>query len=219
MSHRTDMSYFLIHFTQGDDESAFQNLKSIISERCIRSDNHLIRGGHKVCCFTKTPLDCVREIGGIKNETGHTKYSPHGIMVTKKDVYQRGGRPIIYSESEHYDLLHSTLQWRFMRYEPKFEKYKGVDFSWEREWRILGDFDFSDIEYRVVVTSREAGERLKSELDHESISIYQDCANQAIDYVQYDEWRDDDFCIENDTDCPPPEKFDQNCLICMDYSC
>lgn len=219
MSHRTDMSYFLIHFTQGDDEVAFQNLKSIISSKRISADNRLIRGGHMVSCFTETPLDCIREIGGIKNETGHTKYAPYGVMFSKKDVYQRGGRPIIYSESDHYDLLHPTLQWRFMRYEPTFEKYKGVDFSWEREWRIPGNFEFSNIRYWVVVPSIEVGEKLKSELNQEAISIYLDCQNQAIEYIDYTDWRNDDDCIEEDRECPPPEQFDQNCLICMDYSC
>ena len=47
----------------------------------------------------------------------------------------RGGRPVIYQANDEYELLLEDQRYRHVRFEPD----SGVDYSWEREWRIRAD--------------------------------------------------------------------------------
>jgi hypothetical protein len=56
-------------------------------------------------------------------------------MVPKDWLFERGGRPVIYQTDDEYSDLPESLRWRHVQYDPP----NGVDFTWEREWRIKID--------------------------------------------------------------------------------
>lgn len=214
---RPDISKFLIHLTRpkDDEEKAYQNLKSIVERRSIEKSKYRV-GGENIVCFTETPIGCIKSAGGLLNYTNYTRYSCFGIVFYKSDIYLKEGRPVLYMEEKYYQDLPEPLKWRFEKFEPTFSSVK-FDFTWEREWRVISDYDFQNDYYEVIVPSIEWGERLKQELDNEQIEIYDDCRNSKIAYLNYDELCDNTCELDID-DCPPPEEFDKS-IICIDGTC
>ncbi len=104
MSDRIDVSPNLVHFAKGHDyNNAFNNLTNIIGENIIYGSNNMIKGGYKCVCFSEAPLPCITN--GLNNNQNYTKYSPFGIMTSKKWLFSIGGRPVIYQTEEEYNLL------------------------------------------------------------------------------------------------------------------
>jgi hypothetical protein len=129
---RNDICNYLIHFTKNDPSSgnpAFEVLQTIISSGFLLGSNNLIRGSYKCICFSEVPLEQMPS--GLVNPDYYSRYSPFGIMVSKKWLYDQGGRPVIYEHDSEFELLPETHRWRHVRYEPGV-----VDFTWEREWRV-----------------------------------------------------------------------------------
>lgn len=130
---RPDMSDHLAHFMSGPEcEVAFANLCRIIGERRLRGSGRNNRDGHVYVCFSEAPLPVVPH--GPVNAGAYSRYTPFGVLVDKRWLFARGGRPVIYQSEQEYAQLPGTLQWRHMRYEPDAEP--PVDFTWEREWRL-----------------------------------------------------------------------------------
>jgi hypothetical protein len=124
----------LIHFTKGQKlEEAFNNLCSIISSCTVYGSNNFIKGGSNCVCFSEAPIGCISN--GLINNEYYSKYSPFGIMVKKDWLFYHGGRPVIYQTEEEFNLLPEGQRWRHMTYNPI--SVPPVDFTWEREWRIL----------------------------------------------------------------------------------
>ena len=178
---RTDISKYLIHFTKGANlESAFEILKKIIDDKRLLGSNTWIRGGYNCVCFSEAPLTSLND--GLVNPDFYSQYSPFGIMVEKKWLFERGGRPVIYQPEEEFDLLPEIHKWRHMRYEP--HKNPPIDFSWEREWRINCDalmFDHSMAS--IVVQSSDWANRL----------LYEHERKQEWKQIGYDLIFDEDF--------------------------
>ena len=129
---RTDICDYLIHFTKNDPvtgNSGFERLQIIMTSGFLLGSSNLIRGAYKCCCFSEVPLEQMP--GGLVNPDYYSGYSPFGIMVSKKWLYEQGGRPVIYQHMSEFDNLPDSHRWRHVTYEPGV-----VDFTWEREWRI-----------------------------------------------------------------------------------
>lgn len=213
--NRPDLSTFLIHLTKGsDEETAFNNLKSIIRGKTLLKSYYTV-DDKKVVCFTETPIGCIKTAEGLTSYTNYHKYSRFGIMVYKKDVYQQGGRPVLYLEAKYLSKLPKEIRWRHQKFEPSFTSVKH-DYTWEREWRMVGDFKFEGIYYEAIVPS--IAKRLKTELDDEHIRIYEDCQNKNIEDLGFDELCDTSRELETIENCLPPEEFDKK-VICIDGTC
>src|SRR5262245_35390730 len=128
---RLDLTENLIHFIRGEtDEEVYGKLRQILDERRLLGRTGHIKGGFQCVCFSESPLALVRD--GFVNKHGTTRYPTCGIMVPKTWLFERGGRPVIYQPDEEFDDLPESHRWRHVRFEP----LNGVDFTWEREWRI-----------------------------------------------------------------------------------
>jgi hypothetical protein len=239
VAKRLDLSNYLIHFTKGenvdDENGAYANLKSIIQQKELKSNNGDIRGGYKCVCFTEAPIDCLKETCGIVCFDGQKKYSNYGLMIPKIDIYKIGGRPVIYSDEADFDLLPDKMKYRYVRFEP-LKKIKdtnsNLDFTWEREWRINSSVDLRELSnYQIIVPSIELGTKLKEEAEKESYNLYKNCQNSKVEIVNYTELLNNecnpgyrDCCKKNIEyprykECPEPVRLDMDCIICMDKSC
>jgi hypothetical protein len=79
-----------------------------------------------------------------------SRYAPFGVMVDKSWLFSRGGRPVIYQPENEYFQLPEAFRHRHVRYEPD----NGIDFTWEREWRIPGDVEIQPANVTLVVPDR-----------------------------------------------------------------
>jgi hypothetical protein len=130
---RDDLSTRLIHLTRGVTYNAAEAFLSIVESKMLRGDTGNIKGGYRCICFSEAPLSNLAMI--LANPMAHEmRYKPFGVMLDKKWLFARGGRPVIYQPASDFKLLHDSQRYRHVTYEPP-----DVDFTWEREWRICVD--------------------------------------------------------------------------------
>ena len=147
---RDDLSNKLIHFTKGTDQEAADIFLKIINESRLLGGKGFIKGGYPCVCFTESPVAKLAYIFTNRNLL-NVKYAPFGVMVDKTWLWNKGGRPVIYQSDEEYELLHTSQKYRHKRYEPD----KGIDFTWEREWRIwITEIPLEPKETTLVVPNR-----------------------------------------------------------------
>ncbi|KGP01108.1 hypothetical protein JT27_15025 [Alcaligenes faecalis] len=146
---------------KGDSyEEAFDVLVKIVIEENLLAGTGMIKGGYKCVCFTESPINAFHKIKG--------KYKPFGFAFTKSLMYSLGARPVIYqNELEYFDLPES-LQWRHVRFDLVGPPI--VDFTWEREWRLLADLvKLNPQDVRIILPSGDWREKLIDHFDFEQI--------------------------------------------------
>lgn len=149
---RRDLGNLLFHFTRSpqetkilrkNDSNHFRKsqaplsiLEKILHEEKLLGSSKNIRGKHKCICFTESPITEINSLFSLvniaDNDSQRIRYEPYGIAIKKEWLYRKGGRPVIYQPEDEYKLLPESLMYKHVRYEPD----KGIDFTWEREWRI-----------------------------------------------------------------------------------
>jgi len=155
---RLDISQKLTHFTSGEShEAAFENLCNIIAQREIRGTSTRIRGDYPCVCFTEAPLASLP--GGFVNSTAYSQYFPFGIVLDKRYLFDIGARPVIYGPPEEFQILPESMRWRHVKYAPTSSP--AVDFTWEREWRLLTNtLRIGPEKTGIVVPNQRWGERI-----------------------------------------------------------
>ena len=137
---RIDNTSYLYHWVksephsrvQHDDfENAFQTFLTILNDWYLKSGDIIKTGGSPCICFTESP-----EYFMYRDKS---KYQPFGFKFYKKSIFRSGGREVIYSPENEKHLIHESMLWRYMRHDPLVVSERtpyGVDFTWEREWRL-----------------------------------------------------------------------------------
>jgi hypothetical protein len=166
-----------------DEIPAIDNFISILKARCIEARNpHCLysqalqkmdvknRSRFNVACFTEIPLNQIHLlVQQIEGRAIHLK--PYGFVFKKEFLLSMGAQPAIYINS--YDgnrwlrdaadklaelalpITRAKRLWRLMPFiNAMHERY---DFSWEREWRVLGplQFDWSDLVCVILPEDQE----------------------------------------------------------------
>lgn len=154
MPPRNDISPHLIHFTKGASwEEALDNLLLIVGERRLQAGSGMIKGGYKCVCFTEAPIPLLTQ--GLINQGAFSCYSPFGLMFDKAWVFSKGGLPVIYQPDSNFQHLPEESKWRHVRYEPLGDQ--PIDFTWEREWRVMcEELHFSPEDAVLVVPDQDA---------------------------------------------------------------
>jgi hypothetical protein len=137
---RDDIGNKLVHLTKGTGEDtarhrgeAATNLANILAERTLRGGCGFIKGKHLCVCFSEAPIGKLSQILASKDPDGF-KYQPYGILVDKKWLFSKGGRPVIYGPDDDYGKLPDDMKYRHVRFWLS-DQYT-IDHTWEREWRI-----------------------------------------------------------------------------------
>ena len=158
---RRDIGNLLFHFTRTPDEdmslevskdrTALTILRKILEEGKLSGSYKLIKNGKKCICFTEAPIHEFAALFSLikiaADKKQRPRYKPYGIAVRKDWLYEKGGRSVIYDSEELYASLPEALQYRHVPFDPQ----KGVDCTWEREWRICCDELLLEPEHTLVV--------------------------------------------------------------------
>lgn len=164
LRNRSDMSGYLYHLTRKTDEmNATDILIKILNERKIvgsTTQSGFIVGSEKAVCFQDTTPY------GLSQNTFHEqklfenkkatkmRYNPIGLAFEKKYVYDNGGRPVFYEETETAkQILPEDEWWRIVNFDLS-NSDKIIDWTHEREWRIKGDFEFELMDVCVILTHK-----------------------------------------------------------------
>jgi len=149
---RLDLSDWVWHFTHADGNE-LQTLLAILKVGYLRG------GTDRYCldpavCFSEMPLpEAVRQTQVLADQK-YLRMSRYGIGFRKSWIFDQGGRPVIYQPRTERSQLPSAIQWRHC----DFDLSQGIDFTWQREWRVPGPkltFTRDDDPTIVVPTQRE----------------------------------------------------------------
>lgn len=172
---RPDLTKFLIHLTKNtkkeDNYSAFNNLVSILENGEIWGSNTekgFIKGPNKATCFMDVPLSSLKYIlNDVDADPNNPRYEPFGIVVTKKEAYQKGCRPVLYLSNNELNKLKIPKEelWRVVRLEVNGEKW--ISWMHEREWRCINNFKLPEKTITVLVKHANYAEKLQKMLNKE----------------------------------------------------
>lgn len=160
-----DYSHLLVHFTKSDEPFPAKEILSMILDEhtlkaynpwCIwykdlnKPENAVLREKFKVVCFTETPMD---QIGIILRKLPGRLYQPepYGLVFEKEYIRIEQGNPVFYVTREIAKPLSKIYSDQKEQPNDKMCRllalinfcYEGNDWHWEREWRIVGNLDFS----------------------------------------------------------------------------
>lgn len=166
---RIDNTAFLYHWVKAepytrnqteDYESAYQTFMQILSDTLIKNGDLYKTNGHPCICFTESPEYFMH--------SDKSKYQPFGFKYLKRYIFELGGRAVIYAPDYEKSLIHKDLMWRYMRHDPLAYSEKtpyGVDFTWEREWR-LPDTSLSVLDsMSIIVPNEDYVDRFQKDTD------------------------------------------------------
>lgn len=170
MHLRTDYSKYLYHWikpaeycntTEEAYEKAYEIMEAIFEDGYLRASGLDTFKKIKSVCFTESPAEIMKH--------QESRYQPFGFCFLKEDIFDLGGRHVIYQTKEESKLLDESIHWRHVTYNPQdidSRKPNGVNFTWEREWRLnepkLSIFDC----YSVIVPNEDWLERLRADIEH-----------------------------------------------------
>jgi hypothetical protein len=171
-----DYSPLIVHLTRssdrkmvkddaiGDDHPLhpFKNLSSrerllkILETKTIyASPMPFLPDSPEAVCFT----ECI-----WRALLGHaTRYSPYGLVFSKKLLFEQGGGPALYIRGdiikEIWDAIPPQIEAMIAPFDPEGKIVPGNKLDWlhEREWRLPSslNFEYSDIKYVIVDTVQD----------------------------------------------------------------
>lgn len=154
ISNRSDLVARITHLTRGNtDDEAFERLWNILLEKTIKGSGNegFIVGDKRAVCFQEVPLYSIAENLIFEDELGgKNRYSHFGLRFNKIRMYRLGARPVIYGKTEELkSKLPKDEYWRIVNLDLDSESV--VDWSHEREWRLVSDYQFKYSDTEVIV--------------------------------------------------------------------
>lgn len=116
-------------------------LDRILREKRIRSSGKLIRGEYPVVCFSEESPSRLLELRRFRKSLLRWDFEPAAIGFPRSWAEEAGVRPVRYLPTQAFRELHDSDGHLFQKHDPP-----GVDYSHEKEWRSLGDFDFARLD-------------------------------------------------------------------------
>ncbi|BFH62438.1 DUF2971 domain-containing protein [Paenibacillus azoreducens] len=135
-------------------------IKILNEKKLVGTDKKaFVAGNSKVICFQDLPLYSVSQNAyyegvdlnakpGYISYKENARYVPFGLLFTKKTLWDKGARPVIYEDKRSFlEKLDSSEHWRVVHMDlsnPADLK----DFTHEREWRLKTDeftFEYEDV--------------------------------------------------------------------------
>ncbi len=182
-------------FTKGG-ATAEDNLRSILRERrilalrahCLHAQRlaevpKALRKSFRVACFTEVPLNQIHLLtGSIPGR--RICLEAYGVVFLKSDLIRAAAQPAVYVNSyngnrtvrDGVDALFQAAvakkfvgrAWRLLPFvNAMHEKY---DFTWEREWRVQGDFSFRASQVVCVILPESGADSIRTKLTERGVA-------------------------------------------------
>lgn len=162
---RSDLSQYLTHLTRDNNDlgmESYEVLFKILKEKKLigsTTSSGFICGSIAAVCFQDAPLQSVghnvwHEQNLRKLEKQEiTRYQACGLMFQKNYIYKKGGRPVIYDNTDTAKkYLPENEWWRIVKLELGDENI--VDWTHEREWRIPNDLEFDLKKVAIILANQ-----------------------------------------------------------------
>ncbi|EOT2960295.1 DUF2971 domain-containing protein [Clostridium perfringens] len=180
IAERSDMTSRLIHLTkESNEKTAVENLVKILKDKKINGSGKegFIVGNDKAVCLQECPVYYLAQniyYERKMNKDGRSKkirYRGIGLMFDKTYIYKKGGRPVIYDKTEEAKkYLTEDKWWRIVNLDLS-DSNNIIDWTHEREWRVLNELTFELKNVSIVVGSNKVLKKVIKLCDDEGIDI------------------------------------------------
>src|ERR1019366_5169477 len=99
---RDDITEKLVHLTSGSSREGAQRFTLIFDQQCLKDKTGPTEDGCARISFSETPLSKLGQI--LAHKHSGIRYQPFGVTVSKKWLFERGGRPVIYQPQQDREL-------------------------------------------------------------------------------------------------------------------
>jgi hypothetical protein len=143
---KSDFYRSLIESENEYPNNAFNTIRRIAREGIIRASSKRLRAGVKAVAFTESgPADVLGKMRWLPKRV-NWNFEPYGIAIERKAAEKMGIRPVIYGGDKDYDSLPRIDR-------PYFQSrgQRDVDWTSEKEWRHIGDLDFSNLKDEQIL--------------------------------------------------------------------
>jgi len=142
------------------DRSCFAALSRIVQMQRLLATHESIRDSTPVVSFTGAQLDELSEMRTFRSHRGRWDFEPYGIAIDRHALIHAGAREVIYGDDPTWDAMAAEERPLFQRVG---QAPGAIDWSVEKEWRVIGDVDLLQIEPDkavVFVPSQDEAEQL-----------------------------------------------------------
>ncbi len=141
----TDYLDDLILSRPAADHSPLSALTRIVERRKLIASNEAIRGGTPVVSFTEVPLAELPELRTFRPHRARWDFEPYGVCIRRDWLEAIHAGPVEYGDEERWDELPEERRPFFQLSSSTTRAGQTIDWSAEREWRIVGDVDLSEL--------------------------------------------------------------------------
>ena len=159
-----DQNAHLDQLIFGSAEDRYQEVMTlcrIIASNRLIGAAHLTRDPAPVVCFTAVPVGELPDRTVFRKHLARWDFVPYGLAIRKSVLQSAGCKEVIYGDDSDWKTLSSDHRPWFQLQTSKNGK---LDWTQEREWRLLGDLDLSSI------GSDDAFAFVKNEFDAKRLS-------------------------------------------------
>lgn len=136
----------LVFNRPGCAHNAFDTLCRILQEQRLRAAARMVRGETAVVCWSAHPYTELERLRRWRPGLVRWTVEPWGLAVRKDALWQLGARPALYLPPEYFFRLRPADRYRYQRHQPPHCAWKQ-----EREWRLAGDLDLTQLQPREAV--------------------------------------------------------------------
>lgn len=179
IKERSDITSHVTHLTRIETsiEDTVDTLIKILQEKKINgstTDKGFIIGNNPAVCFQEAPLygvcqNVYHEQQNMNMLGGKRRYDAIGLSFSKKYVYEKGGRPVLYEDKDiAKGILPKEEWWRIVNFNLSDEN-KIIDWTHEREWRVKNEFEFDLSETYVLLLNQGFYSMFIEKIDKETL--------------------------------------------------
>jgi hypothetical protein len=129
----------------GADHSALAALWRIVRHRRLAAASDLIRGDRPVVSLTAVPLPEISRLRTFRSHLARWDFEPYGICIRRDWLQQRGARPVHYGDDALWASLPDDERPLFQKDRSVTSRGAVVDWTVEREWRVVGDLALDQV--------------------------------------------------------------------------
>ena len=146
---QTDADFLddLIFRSAMKDHCEVASLRRILATEQIIASSDLTRDPRPVVCFSEVTFEELKKLRTFRSHLSRWDFEPYGIAFRKSWLVDQGAAAVIYGDQSVWENLKDSERAFFQLNDPNGK----VDWSVEREWRILGDLDLRKVPLDAAV--------------------------------------------------------------------
>ena len=125
--------------TTASKHDRISTLTKILVDKKLIASNDVTRDDRPVVSFSEVGVDQLTQLRTFRSHLSRWDFETLGIAIKKDVLKSLGGRGVVYGGESCWQQLDADEQ-------PFFQKSDGkIDWSVEKEWRVIGDVDLAKI--------------------------------------------------------------------------